>query len=49
MWNLKDDTNEPFLKQKQNHRHRGIDWWLPRRRGMGEGWIGILGLADANW
>ena len=22
MWNLKHDTNEPSMKQKQNHRHR---------------------------
>ena len=34
-------------KQKQTHRPR--DLWLPRGRGVGEGWIGSLGLADANY
>ena len=26
-----------------------IDCLLPRGRRVGEGWIGSLGLADANW
>ena len=26
-----------------------LEWWLPRGRGLGEGWIGSFGLADANW
>ena len=25
------------------------DLWLPRGRGVGEGWIESLGLADANY
>ena len=37
------------MKQKQTHRHRGTDLWLPRGEGMGEGWIGNLGLADENY
>ena len=24
------------------------DLWLPRQRGLGEGWIGSLGLEDAK-
>ena len=35
------------MEQKQNWRHR--DWLLPRGMVVGEGWIGSLGLADANW
>ena len=36
-------------KQKQTHRHRE-DLWLPRGwGGVGEGRIGSLGLADANY
>ena len=33
-------------RQKQTHRQR-TDLWLPR--GMGDGWIGSFGLADANY
>ena len=25
------------------------DFWLPRRRGTGEGWLGSLGTVDANY
>ena len=25
------------------------DWWLPKGRRVGRGWIGSLGLADADW
>ena len=35
------------MKQKQNHGRRE-QTSLPRR-GLGEGWIGSLGLADANY
>ena len=34
-------------KQKQIHTQRTY-LWLPRS-GIGEGWIGTLGLADANY
>ena len=34
------------VKQKQGHR---TDWWLQRDSDVEEGWIGSLGLADANW
>ena len=36
----------PSTKQKQNH---GTDWWLPRGRGLGEGWSARLGLADVSF
>ena len=48
MWNLKYGTCEPTYKTETNHRHRGTDLWLPRGRGEGMGWIGSLGLVDAN-
>ena len=44
-----------FTEQKQTHRHRKHTWfrkqtWLPQGRGeVGEGVIGSLGLADANY
>lgn len=37
-----------LTKQKQTQRHRE-QTWLPRGRGVREGWIGSLGLADANY
>ena len=36
------------MKQKQTHTHRE-DFSLPRGRGVGEGWIGSMGLLDANY
>ena len=36
------------MKQKQTHRHRKQDLWLPRERVVVEGWIGSVGLADAD-
>ena len=36
------------LSTKQTHRQR-TDLWLLRGQGVGEGWSGILGLADANY
>ena len=38
-----------FTKQKQTHRHREQTCDLQRGEGMGGGWIGSLGLADANY
>ena len=38
----------PSTKQKQTHRYR-TDMWLPRGKKGGEGWIGSMGLADANY
>ena len=35
-------------KQKQTYRYR-TDMWLPRGKKGWEGWIGSMGLADANY
>ena len=42
MWNLKYDTNE-FTQETET------DLWLPMGRGMGDGSIRSLDLADANF
>ena len=49
MWNLKYDTNELPMKQKQTHRYREQTCGCQGEGGVGEGWIRNLGLADANW
>ena len=49
MWNLKYDTNEPISESETDSQTQKTDLWLPRRRGLGEGWSERLGLADANW
>ena len=36
-------------KQKQTHRHREQTCGCQRAGGVGEGWIGGLGLAVANY
>ena len=49
MQNDKKQDAEQYMyhcKQRQTHEHRE---WLPRWRGLGEGWIVSLGLADANY
>ena len=38
-----------FMKQKQTHRHRKQTYGYQAGGGMEEGWIGSLGLADANY
>ena len=46
MWNLKYDTNELIYETKTDTENRLVvaKWgW-----GVGKGWIGGLGLADAN-
>ena len=47
-WNLKHDTNE-LIYETETDSHTQRTGWLPKRRGMVEGWIGSLGLADANY
>ena len=47
MWDLKDNTNGPICETASGTQR--TDWWLPRRRELGEDRIGSLGLADANW
>ena len=49
MRNLKYDTNE-LIGETETHSHtQTTNLWLPRGRKMGEGWIGNLGLEDANY
>ena len=49
MWNVKNDTNELPRKKKQTHRHGKQTCGCQRVGGVGEGWIGSLGVADANY
>ena len=51
MWNLKYDTNEFIhsFKQKQTQKHREQTCGCQGGGGVGKGWIGSLGLADANY
>ena len=46
MWNLKYGTKEPIKTETDSQR---TDLWMPWGRVVGEGWIGSLGLADANY
>ena len=48
MWNLKYDTNELIYKTNI-HRHRAQTCGCQGGGELGEGWIGRLGLADANF
>ena len=43
MWNLKNDTNELIIKQKQTHRHRKQTYGNQRRS------KGCLRLADTYY
>ena len=47
MWNLKYDTNELIYKTETDSQteNRLV---VAKGRGVGEDWIGNLGLADAN-
>ena len=47
MWNLKYDTNE--LIYETDSQTQRTDSWLSGGEGVGEGWIGSLGLADVNY
>ena len=48
MWNLKYDTNEPIYKTETDSdiENRLV---VAKGKGVGEGWSGSLGLADANY
>ena len=46
MWNLKYDTDELIYETETESQTQRTDFWLPR--GVGEGWIGSLGLAVAK-
>ena len=48
MWSLKHDTNEAIYETETGSGTQRTVWCLPRERRVGEGWIGTLGLADAN-
>ena len=48
-WNLKYNTNELIYKIETDSQTQRTDLWLLRVRGIGEGWIGNLGSADANY
>ena len=47
-WNLEYNTNELIYKTETDSQTQRIDLWLPRRKGVAEGWSGSLGLGDAN-
>ena len=47
IWNLKYDTNELIYEAETDSQR--TDWWLPRGKGLWEGWRGSLGLADASY
>ena len=49
MWNLKYNTNELIYETEADSQTYRTDLWLPRGRGVAEGWIGSLGSADANY
>ena len=49
MWNLKYDTHESIYETETDSQTQRTDLWLPRGRGLREGWRGSLGLADTNY
>ena len=49
MWNLKYDTNDLIYKTEIDSQTETTDLWLPRGKGMEEGWTGSLELADGNY
>ena len=49
MWNLNYDTNELTYEAEADSQTQRTDLWLPRGKGLGEGWTGNLGLTDANY
>ena len=49
IWNLKNDTNEHICETQTDSQTEGTNVWLPRGKRMEAGWIGNLGLADANY
>ena len=47
MWNLKYGTNDPIYKTETDHGHR--EQTCGSQQGGGVGWMGSLGLIDANY
>ena len=48
-WNLNYDTNEFIYEIETDLQTQRTDLQFPRSGMWGEGWIGSLGLADANY
>ena len=48
MWNVKYNTNEHIYETETESQTQRRDVWLPVGKAVSEGWIGHLGLADAN-
>ena len=48
MWNLRYDMNE-LIYNTETDSQREQTCGCQRGKGMGQGWIGSLGLADANY
>ena len=49
MGNLKNNTNEFIIKQKQTHRHSKQTYGYQRGERGGEGKIRSMGLTDTNY
>ena len=49
MWNIKYDKNEPIYEPETDSQTQRRDLWLPRERWVWEGWMGYLGLTNANY
>ena len=49
MWTLKYGTNEPIYKIETDSQAQITDLCLIRGSEEGVGWIGNLGLVDANY
>ena len=43
-----ENTTQISLSIETDSQTQRTDFWLPRRRGMGEGWLGSLGRIGAN-
>ena len=49
MWSLNYGTNEPIYKTEIDSWPQRTDLWFQRGEGEEMGWIGNLGLTDANY
>ena len=49
VWNLNITQMNLSMKEKQTHKHREQTCSCQGGEGVGEGWIGRLGSADANY
>ena len=46
MWNLKYGINEPSYKTETDSQTWRANLWLPRGKGEGEGWAGMLEIDN---